>query len=62
MRSDVTDDDMRRHIKVAAVTLRYKEVRGIKADDVDTHSLRSDGANVLHMAGYFDRQITKMER
>ena len=53
---------MRRHIKVAAVTLRHEEVQGIKVDDIDTHSLSSGGANVLHMAGYSDHQITKMER
>ena len=55
VRSDVTDDDIRRHIKADDVTLRHKEVRGIKADDVDTHSLCSGGTNTLHMAGYSNR-------
>ena len=59
---DITDDDMRRHIKAAAKTLRYEEVRGIREEDVDTHSLRSGGANALHMAGYSDRQIMKTGR
>ena len=53
---------MRCHIKAAAKTLRCEEVRGIREEDVDTHALRSGGANALHMAGYSDRQIMKTGR
>ena len=62
VRSDVNDNDIRVHLKAAAVTLNYETTRGISEDFVDTHSLRSGGANALHLAGYSDRQIMKMGR
>ena len=58
----MSDGDIRESIKAAAVTLNYPETRGIKIDNVDTHSLRGGGANALHMTGYTDRQIMKMGR
>ena len=46
----------------AAEELRYPEDRNIEVDQVDTHSLRMGDANALSLAGYSDRQITKMGR
>jgi len=45
----------------------YKEnhhptIKGIPIERVNTHSLRSGGANALALAGYSDTQIQKMER
>jgi hypothetical protein len=47
---DVTDKDMRRAIKFAAVYLDYPGTRGIAVEEVDTHSLRAGGANALHLS------------
>ena len=46
---------------MAAAKLDYPE-RGIPIGAIDTHSLRSGGANALHLAGYSDREIQKMGR
>ena len=62
IRMDVNDDDVRAHLKAAATVLDYEEDRGISPNEIDTHSLRSGGANALHLAGYTDRQIMKMGR
>ena len=35
-------------------------MKGIPIDRMDTHSLRSGGANALSLAGYSDRDIQKM--
>ena len=61
-RFDVTDSDIRNSIKAAATILRYPAERGIPIQRVDTHSLRSGGANALSLAGYSDREIQKMGR
>jgi len=58
---DVNDNDIRQALKFAAAELDYPE-RGIPIDRVDTHSLRSGGANALSLAGYADRAIQKMGR
>ena len=42
--------------------LDYLKQRGISITNVDTHSLRSGGANALALAGYSDTQIQKMGR
>ncbi len=34
--------------------------KGIPIDRIDTHSLRSGGANALSLSGYSDTQIQKM--
>ena len=62
MRSDVTDEDIREGLKWAADVLHYPETSGIPIERVDTHSLRSGGANALALCGYSDTQIQKMGR
>ena len=54
--------DISRALKAAAVALHYPSRRGIPIKSVDTHSLRSGGANALALAGYSDTQIQKMGR
>ena len=61
-RFDVTDRDIRTSVKQAALALRYPELKGIPILRVDTHSLRSGGANALSLAGFSDREIQKMGR
>lgn len=61
-RCDVNDEDIRANIKWAAGILDYEGTRNIPVDRVDTHSLRSGGANALSLSGYSDRQIMKMGR
>ncbi len=58
----VDDNNMRDHLKWAAEVLDYPAARGIPIVRVDTHSLRSGGANALVLAGYTDTQIQKMGR
>ena len=58
----LTDKDVSAGVKAAASALNYPTTRGIPIDRIDTHSLRSGGANALHLAGYSDRQIQKMGR
>lgn len=58
---DVTDKHIRAALKIAASALGYPD-RGFPIDRVDTHSLRSGGANALALAGYSDTQIQKMGR
>jgi hypothetical protein len=60
-RFDVTDRNVSAALKVAALILDYPS-RGFPIDRIDTHSLRSGGANALSLAGYSDRQIQKMGR
>ena len=61
-RSDVTNEDVSRALKSAATVLDYPTAKGIPIDRIDTHSLRSGGANALSLAGYSDTQIQKMGR
>ena len=61
-RHDVTAEDMSRALKFAAASLDYPSLKGIPVERVDTHSLRSGGANALALAGYSDTQIQKMGR
>jgi len=58
---NISDADIREALKFAAKQLNYAE-RGIPIDRIDTHSLRSGGANALSLAGYSDRAIMKMGR
>ena len=58
----VTDKDISTQLKLAAVALEYPSLKGIPIDRVDTHSLRSGGANALALCGYTDREIQKMGR
>ena len=54
--------DVSKALKVAAKLLNYPLSRGIPISSVDTHSLRSGGANALALSGYSDTQIQKMGR
>ena len=47
---------------MASPNLDYFGTWGIPVGRVDTHSLRSGGANALALAGYDDTQIQKMGR
>jgi hypothetical protein len=58
---DVTDRNISAALKMTALVLAYSS-RGFPIDRIDTHSLRSGGANALSLAGYTDRQIQKMGR
>ena len=59
IRQDVTDKHIRAALKLAAGALGYP-ARGLPIDRIDTHSLRSGGANALLLAGYSGTQIQKM--
>ena len=58
----VTDKEIRSSLKDAAEVLQYPELKGIPIERIDTHSLRSGGANALALSGYSDREIQKMGR
>ena len=59
---DVSAEDISRALKLAAATLQYPATKGIPIHRINTHSLRSGGANALALAGYSDTQIQKMGR
>jgi hypothetical protein len=61
-RKDITNKDVSKALKVAAMALDYLTAKGIPINKICTHSLRSGGANTLLLAGYSDTQIQKMER
>ena len=60
-RCDVSDQNIRDNLKWAAADLDYP-ARGFPINRIDTHSLRSGGANALSLAGYSDREIQKIGR
>ena len=62
VRHNITDQNIRNNLKLAATELDYPASKGIPIDRIDTHSLRGGGANALHLNGYSDRQIQKMGR
>ena len=55
-------EDISRALKAAATELQYPTTKGIPIARINTHSLRSGGANALALAGYSDTQIQKMGR
>ena len=57
---DVTAENISRALKSAAAELQYPTSKGIPIERINTHSLRSGGANALALAGYSDTQIQKM--
>jgi hypothetical protein len=61
-RYSVTSNHISLALKLAAGTLKYPTIKGIPIERVNTHSLRSGGANALALAGYSDTQIQKMGR
>ena len=58
-RKDLNSDKMSAALKFATTALNYLLLKGIPIDRVDTHSLRSGGANTLSLAGYSDKDIQK---
>lgn len=62
LRYDVTAEDVSVALKGAARALLYPTAKGIPIQRINTHSLRSGGANALALAGYSDTQIQKMGR
>jgi hypothetical protein len=60
--SDITNKDVSKALKAAAMILDYPTAKGILVDHIDTHSLQSGGANALSLAGYSDIQSQKMGR
>jgi hypothetical protein len=61
-RGDITNEDVSKALKAAATVLEYPTAKGIPIDRIDTHLLRSGGANALSLSGYSDTQIQKMGR
>ena len=59
---DITNQDISGALKLAATFLVYPTIKGIPIDRIDTHSLRSSGANALLLAGYSNIKIQKMGR
>ncbi len=59
---DVTAENISSAVKGAARALSYPTTKGIPLQRINTHSLRSGGANALALAGYSDTQIQKMGR
>jgi hypothetical protein len=57
----MTDKYIRTTLKLAAFVLNYP-ARGIPVDHINTHSLRSGGANALALNGYSEWEIQKMGR
>ena len=62
IRYDVTAENVSKSVKGAAKALAYPTGKGIPLQRINTHSLRSGGANALALAGYSDTQIQKMGR
>ena len=61
-RFDVLDSDIRKSLKHVAAILDYPQTKGIPINRIDTHSLRTGGANALSLSGHSDREIQKMGR
>jgi hypothetical protein len=59
---DITNQDISAALKLAVTFLDYPTTKGIPIDQINTHLLRSGGANALSLAGYSDTQIQKMGR
>ena len=61
-RRDITNENITAALKRAGTVLDYPIAKGIPIECMDTHSLRSGGANALSLAGFSDTQIQKMGR
>lgn len=61
-RFDVTDRNIRDALKWAATALDYPGAKGTPIERINTHSLRSGGANALSLSGYSEMEIQKMGR
>jgi hypothetical protein len=60
-RFDITNQDVSAASKLAATFLDYPTTISIPINQIDTHLLRSNGANALLMTGYSNTQIQKNE-
>ena len=58
-RGNITNEDVSKALKAVATVLEYPTAKGIPINHIDTHSLRSGGANALSLSGYSDTQIQK---
>ena len=61
-RKDINADNMSAASKFSTTALNYPYLKGIPIYRVNTHSLRSGGANALLLAGYSNRDIKKTGR
>ncbi len=61
-RFNVTAEHISAALKLAARVLEYPILKGIPIKRINTHSLRSGGANALALSRYSDTQIQKMGR
>jgi hypothetical protein len=61
-KADVTEENISRALKSAAMELQYPTNMGIPISRINTHSLRSGGANALALVGYTGTHIQKMGR
>ncbi len=59
---NVTAENISQALEGAARALSYPTAKGIPIQRINTHSLRSGGANALALSGYTDTQIQKMGR
>ena len=62
IRADVTAEHVSKALKSATTELQYPTNKGIPIFCINTHSLRSCGANALSLSGYSNTQIQKMGR
>ena len=62
VRYAVSSEHITRSLKLAATSLDYPAKKGIPLHRINTHSLRSGGANALSLSGYSDTEIQKMGR
>ncbi len=53
-------ENISRALISTATELKYPTNKGIPISRINTHSLRSSGANALALVGYLDKQIRKM--
>ncbi len=56
---DVTAENISRALKSTMAELQYPTNKGIPISKINTHYLRSSGANALALAGYWDTHIQK---
>ncbi len=59
---DATAENISIALKYAPTKLQYSTNKGIPISRINTHSLRSSGANALALAGYLDTQTQKMRQ
>jgi hypothetical protein len=58
-RFDIINQDIIGAVKMATTFLDYPTTKGIPRNGIDTHSLRSGGANALLLARYSNTHIQK---